>query len=144
MASAVVRPPLPLALIGLTAAAVGVANMFAWRSLKAKRLYLSQCDVALANPKLSNPDVLALDFEKQTADGSKEEFERYEWYVARLVYVLDECLRLCPTRREWQATAQTQLENHRDYFASDYYAEQDYLDHYSPRMAALIEEQRAA
>ena len=138
MANATVRPPLILMLGALIAGSVGIANMISWRSLKAKKLYLAQCDVALANPQFSNPQGLTLDFEAQTANGSREEFERYEWYVARLVYVLDECLRLCPTSREWEAVAHTQLGNHAEYFASDYYVEQDYLDHYSDRMVALI------
>jgi len=142
MSSATVRPPLILMLGALVAAGVGVANMISWRSLKAKKLYLSQCDVALANPQFSNPQDLTLDFEKQTANGSKDEFERYEWYVARLVYVLDECFRLCPLSGEWEAVAETQLSNHAEYFASDYYVEQDYLDHYSDRMVALIHDVR--
>jgi hypothetical protein len=40
--------------------------------------------------------------------------------------------------------AKTQLENHKHYFASDYYARQGYLRHYSPKMRRLIERQRGA
>ena len=40
--------------------------------------------------------------------------------------------------------AKTQLANHKHYFASDYYARQNYLKHYSPKMRRLIQQQRAA
>ena len=129
------RPPLPLVLAVLATAGIGIANMFSWRHAKAKELYLAQCDVALAHPRLSDP--VELDMGSQTMGGSKQEFERYEWYVARLVYTLDECLRLCPDA-QWDAVAKTQLGAHREYFNSDYYARQDYLQHYSPRMRMMI------
>jgi len=44
----------------------------------------------------------------------------------------------------WGAVARTQLANHKQYFASDYYAKQNYLKHYSPMMRRLIRKQRAA
>lgn len=132
---AILRPPLPIMVMAIGAAAVGIANMFCWRNAKAKELYLAQCDVALAHPRLSDP--VDLDMGAQTMGGSKQEFERYEWYVARLVYTLDECLRLAPDG-QWDAVAKTQLGAHREYFNSDYYARQDYLQHYSPRMRMMI------
>ena len=126
------------ALAGLGAA---VVHMIDSRSIKAKKLFLSQCDVALQHPKFSDPSLMNLDFEQQTADGSAEQFEQYEWYVARLVYVLDEILRLQPTP-EWYSVADTQLGSHRDYLSSGYYAEQHYLSHYSPRVRLLIDQIR--
>jgi len=63
--------------------------------------------------------------------------------VARLVYSLDAAMRMAPFQ-QWGAVAETQLANHKQYFASDYYAKQDYLKHYSGRMRRLIREQRAA
>jgi hypothetical protein len=137
------RPPALLVLAALGGIGAAVYNMVAWRSAKAKKLYLAQCDVALANPRFSNPSLLQLDVEAQRADGSAETFEQYEWYVARLVYVLDECLKLCPNG-EWYAVAETQLGAHREYLTSDYYARQDYLSHYGLRMRGLIEDQRGS
>ena len=105
--------------------------------------YLGQCDVAMREPQFSNPELGKLDLRDRTFNGEKTEFERYEWYVARLVYTLDTVMRLAPWQ-QWGAVAKTQLANHRHYFASDYYARQDYLKHYSTRMRRLIREQRAA
>jgi hypothetical protein len=120
-----------------------VTAALASRTYWATALYAGQCDAALANPKFSNPDLGKLDLRDKTFDGQKTEFERYEWYVARLVYVLDGALRLAPYQ-PWRKVAKTQLSNHKHYFASDYYARQDYLSHYSHRMRKLIQQQRAA
>ena len=105
--------------------------------------YLGQCNVALSEPKFSNPELGKLDLRDRTFDGEKTEFERYEWYVARLIYTLDAAMRLAPWQ-QWGAVAKTQLANHKHYFASDYYAKQDYLKHYSPRMRRLIKQQGTA
>jgi hypothetical protein len=137
---AIVRPPKLFMLAAFAGIGGAILTMLAWRSEKARRLYLAQCDVALANPRFSSPDLAKLDVRAKTFDGKAEEFERYEWYVARLVYTLDECLSLCPTP-QWYAVAKTQLGNHKTYFSSDYYRNQDYLWHYSLRMRMLIAQQ---
>jgi hypothetical protein len=135
-----VQPPLPLMIAALIGIGGAVLTMLAWRGEKAKKLYLSHCDVALANPRFASPELGKLDLREKTFDGEAELFERYEWYVARLVYTLDECMALAPIP-QWYAVARTQLSNHRKYFASDYYKKQDYLSHYSLRMRMLIHEQ---
>ena len=109
------------------------------RSAAAKELYLSQCDVALQYPRFANPED-QLDMRAKTVGGDKTAFEQYEWYVARLVYVLDECMMLTKTPR-WRAVADTQLGVHKHYFGSDYYKKQNYLPHYSENMRRLIEQQ---
>lgn len=114
-----------------------VTQMWAHRSYWATQLYLTQCDAALDHPRFSNPALMKLDLKARTADGDTEAFERYEWFVARLVYALDEVLHLTPTAR-WLAVAKTQLANHRPYFASEYYAKQGYLPHCSWRMRKMI------
>ena len=105
--------------------------------------YLGLCDAAMREPQFSNPELGKIDLRERTFDGEKAKFERYEWYVARLVYALDVAMRLAPWQ-EWSAVAKTQLANHSHYFASDYYVRQNYLSHYSPRMRRLIRQQRAA
>ena len=131
------EPPMPLMVAVIGALAAGVFSMLSWREAKAKELYLGHCDVALANPEFSNPDLVSLDIDARTVNGGREAFEQYEWYVARLVYTLDECLKLAPAPH-WYHTAKTQLANHKRYFGSDYYKTQGYLPHYSRRMQMLI------
>jgi hypothetical protein len=127
----------------LVAACLSAILIMSNRTHYAVMHYLSQCDAAMREPRFSDPQLGKLDMRDRTFDGEKIQFERYEWYVARLVYVLDSAMRLAPWQ-QWTQVAKTQLANHRHYFASDYYAKQDYLQHYSGRMRRLIQQQRAA
>jgi hypothetical protein len=127
----------------LVAVLMTLAQMHSNRTHYAVTHYLGQCDVAMREPQFSNPELGKLDLRDHTFDGDKREFERYEWFVARLVYALDAAMRLAPFQ-PWGEVAKTQLANHRHYFGSDYYAKQDYLRHYSPAMRRLIQKQRAA
>jgi hypothetical protein len=132
-----------LASIGaLTAVVFTLAQLVSNRTYYAAMHYLNHCDVARLNPQFANPELGKLDLRSKTFDGDPKQFESYEWYVARLVYALDAVMRLAPFQ-QWRAVAQTQLANHKHYFASDYYAKQDYLKHYSPRMRKLILKARA-
>jgi hypothetical protein len=127
----------------LIAAALALLSLQGSRTHFAASHYLAQCDVAMREPQFANPELGKLDLRAKTFDGEARQFERYEWYVARLVYALDAAMRLAPLE-QWRAVARTQLANHQHYFASDYYARQNYLKHYSVRMRGLIRQQRAA
>jgi hypothetical protein len=127
----------------LVAVLMTLAQMHSNRTHYAVTHYLGQCDVAMREPQFSNPELGKLDLRDHTFDGDKREFERYEWFVARLVYSLDAAMRLAPFQ-PWGEVANTQLANHKHYFASDYYAKQNYLRHYSPAMRRLIQQQGAA
>ncbi|HTT99925.1 MAG TPA: hypothetical protein VMF58_17890 [Rhizomicrobium sp.] len=127
----------------LIAIALTLTQLFGNRTYHATVHYLSQCDVALANPQFSNPELGEIDFNGHTFDGDAKQFERYEWYVARLIYTLDAAMRQAPFQ-QWGQVAKTQLAYHKRYFASEYYAKQNYLKHYSGRMRKLIQQQRAA
>ena len=127
----------------LLAALLTLTQMHGNRTHYAVIHYISQCDAAMRDPQFSNPELSKLDIKDRTFDGDARQFERYEWYVARLVYTLDATMRLAPFQ-QWGLVAKTQLANHRPYFASDYYARQDYLKHYSTRMRRMIREVRSA
>lgn len=127
----------------LLAVLLTLTQMHSNRTHYAATYYLSQCDAAMREPQFSNPDLGKLDLRDRTFDGDKCQFERYEWFVARLVYSLDAAMRLAPFQ-QWREVAKTQLANHKHYFASDHYARQGYLKHYSPKMRRLIQQQRSA
>jgi hypothetical protein len=130
-------------LSALVAVLLTLTQMHGNRTHHAALHYIGQCDVALREPQFSNPELGKLDLRDRTFDGEKREFERYEWYVARLVYSLDAAMRLAPFQ-QWGAVAKTQLANHKHYLTSEYYARQDYLKHYSARTRRLIQQQRTA
>ena len=123
----------------LVAVAMTLLQMHSNRTHYAALHYISQCDVALANPQFANPELGKLDLRAKTFNGEAKQFERYEWYVARLVYALDAAMRVAPFQ-QWGQVARTQLASHKQYFASEYYARQDYLKHYSARMRKLIQQ----
>ena len=127
----------------LLAVLLTLTQMHSNRTHYAAVHYLGQCDAALRDPQFSNPELGKLDLRDHTFDGDRLQFERYEWFVARLVYALDAAMRLAPFQ-PWDKVAKTQLACHKHYFASDYYARQDYLRHYSSRMRRLIQQQRSA
>jgi hypothetical protein len=127
----------------LLAVLLTLTQMHSNRTHHAALQYIGQCDAAMRDPQFSNPELGKLDLRDKTFDGKKDQFERYEWYVARLVYSLDAAMRLAPFQ-QWTQVAKIQLASHRHYFASDYYAKQDYLKHYSARMRRMIQQQRAA
>lgn len=127
----------------LLAVVMTLTQMHGNRTHYAAIHYVSQCDAAMREPQFSNPGLGKLDVGGGTYDGDARQFERYEWYVARLVYTLDAAMRLAPFQ-QWGAVAKTQLASHRQYLASDHYARQDYLTHYSGRMRRMIREARAA
>src|ERR1700744_478490 len=109
----------------LVAVAMTLVQMHSNRTHFAALHYIGHGDVAMREPHFSNPELGKLDLRAKTFDGETTQFERYEWYVARLVYVLDAAMRLAPFQ-QWNAVADTQLANHKHYFSSDYYAKQDY------------------
>jgi len=125
----------------LIAAGLALLTLMANRTHYSVMHYLGQCDAAMREPQFANPELGKLDLRDRTFDGQKRDFERYEWYVARLVYALDAAMRLSPLE-QWGAVARTQLANHKHYFASDYYAKANFLKHYSVRMRGLIRQQR--
>ena len=127
----------------LIAAGLALLTLMANRTHYSVMHYLGQCDAAMREPQFANPELGKLDLRARTFDGEARQFERYECYVARLVYALDAAMRLSPLE-QWGAVARTQLANHKHYFASDYYAKANYLKHYSARMRGLIRQQRTA
>ncbi|HKD46325.1 MAG TPA: hypothetical protein VKB67_01420 [Rhizomicrobium sp.] len=127
----------------LIAAILSILLLMGHRTHYSVLHYIGQCDAAMREPQFANPELGRLNLSDGTFDGEKREFERYEWYVARLIYVLDAAMCLTPWQ-QWGAVANTELAGHRQYLASDYFARQNYLAHYSPRMRRLVLNQRAA
>jgi hypothetical protein len=132
---------------GLAAVSVLIAAFFAilammiYRTHNSVRDDLGQCEVAMR--ELANPELSKLNLGNKIFADEKRQFGRYEWDRVQLVYGPDAAMRLVPCR-QWGALVKTQLANHRDYLAPDYYARQTYLAHYSPRMRRLILNQGAA
>ena len=107
----------------------------------ANELWRETLRLAFDNPKLSDPslNLTAFDYEALTVDGSKETFQKYELYVDTVLNASEEILQVLPTR-EWKAAVRIQLRQHRDYLLSPHFRQSGYLDQYTPRFRAFMDD----
>lgn len=88
----------------------------------ARRLYSSYSSAALQYPKLTRPD-----YEELVRD--RYEFERYETFVAHMLYAYDDILNVVAKARdqealsEWKATLKFDVRLHRRYLCQEYHGE---------------------
>ena len=75
---------------------------------------------SMDHPELSlMADTGEFDFSRLTLDGSRENFERYEWYVS---YMLWACVEIGEIKKsdDWDTTIAEQLRRHKRFLISDY------------------------
>lgn len=107
------------------------------RELSAKNLFASYELVAFENPSMANPSLSKFDYAKRTRNGSREEFERYEWFVSYVDTVCEEILFLA-RNDDWKSTLLSQLSYHEAYFRSEFYERSGYVSHVSPEVRLLL------
>ncbi|MGB2931622.1 MAG: hypothetical protein WBB88_04620, partial [Methyloceanibacter sp.] len=107
----------------------------------ANELWRETLRLAFDNPKLSDPTLKLAEFnyDNRTVDGSVELFQKYELFVDTILNASDEILAVQPTK-EWRASVRIQLLPHLDYFQSQHFRQSGYLDQYSARFNAFLEE----
>jgi hypothetical protein len=116
-------------------------NKRADRRANANELWRETLRLAFDNPKLSDPTLklAQFDYEERTIDGSVELFQKYELYVDTILNASEEILEVSPTR-EWDVAVRIQLKPHRDYLLSPYFQNTGYLEAYTPRFRAFLDE----
>jgi hypothetical protein len=103
----------------------------------AKTIYKDYLALAIANPDLSSAgypvkDPPSLKFKMD----DPQKYEKYEYYVAYLLYAAEEIICLTKNEENWRITLVDQLRYHGAYLESD-----DFPDiHYSPELDALVDE----
>jgi hypothetical protein len=102
----------------------------------AKTIYKDYLALAIANPELSSAgyptnDPPSLKFKKN--DPLK--YEKYEYYVAYLLYAAEEIICLTKGKDKWRATLIDQLRFHGAYLGSSDFPE----GHYSSELVELVE-----
>jgi hypothetical protein len=107
----------------------------------ANELWRETLRLSFDNPKLSDPTLHLADFnyEALTIDGSKELFQKYELFVDNILYASDEILTANPTK-EWKRAVRSQLRTHRAYLQSRHFLSAAYLELYTPKFRAFVEE----
>jgi len=107
----------------------------------ANELWRETLRLAFDNPKLSDPTLRLANFhyDNRTIDGSVELFQKYELYVDTILNASEEILGVAPTK-EWQASVRIQLRPHRDYLLSPHFRNSGYLEQYSAKFRAFVDD----
>jgi len=111
------------------------------RRADANELWRETLRLGFDNPKLADPAMNLADFDyvNLTVDGSKETFQKYELFVDTILNASEEILDVSPTK-EWRAAVRIQLRQHRDYLLSDHFKSSGYLEQYTPKFRAFMDE----
>ena len=111
------------------------------RRADANELWRETLRLGFENPKLADPTMNLADFDyvNLTVDGSKETFQKYELFVDTILNASEEILDVSPTK-EWRAAVRIQLRQHRDYLLSDHFKSSGYLEQYTPKFRAFMDE----
>ena len=111
------------------------------RRADANELWRETLRLGFDNPKLADPAMNLADFDyvNLTVDGSKETFQKYELFVDTILNASEEILDVSSTK-EWRAAVRIQLRQHRGYLLSDHFKSSGYLEQYTPKFRALMDE----
>ena len=121
-----------------TLAAVSAAGAFVYsvfkgagearrsREISARAAWEAYLEMAFENPGLARAK-----FDPRNADA----FEKYEWFVSRMLYAAEEVLILAYQSKPWHAAIRAQIEYHADYLRKK---GQNYICHYSPELQQLM------
>ncbi len=116
-------------------------NRAAERRANANELWREILRLAFENPKLSDPTLglAKFDYVAKTIDGSSELFQKYEMFVDTMLNASEEILDVSPTK-EWKASVRIQLLPHRAYLTSAHFVNSGYLDQYTAKFRAFVDE----
>ena len=116
-------------------------NRAAERRANANELWREILRLAFENPKLSDPTLklASFDYEAKTVDDSPELFQKYEMFVDTILNASEEILDVSPSK-EWKASVRIQLLPHRLYLQSPHFINSGYLEQYTAKFRAFVDE----
>jgi hypothetical protein len=99
------------------------------REVSARAAWEAYLEMAFENPDLARAEVKKADADK---------FEKYEWFVSRMLYAAEEVLTLSGQSKPWTAAIKSQMSFH-----SAYLAEQglQYMNHYSDELQSIYRQE---
>lgn len=113
-----------LTLISLAAAFVAYrqikATVASQKEVTANSIFTEYLREAIKFPKFIRPKQDAFDFEKETFEGSREEFSRYEFFVDIMLTAFELIFQLNPGE-DWKHEMETHFREHRSYLGSGYF-----------------------
>jgi hypothetical protein len=111
------------------------------RRANAHELWRESMRVAFDHPQFADPSLKLADFDYQakTINGSAELFQKYEMYMDTILSASDDVLEVLPTK-EWDKTLRLELRQHRDYLRSPHFQNSGYLEQYTPKFRAYLDD----
>ncbi len=104
----------------------------------AKSIYANYLRMAFDYPHYANPALSEIDYDAQTLNGSRVEFEKYEWFVASVVMACEEIFHLSDNPA-CRSSIMADLRFHRAYFCCDHFRSQSYLQNVDAEVGEIIE-----
>jgi hypothetical protein len=107
------------------------------REMAAKAVYANYLALAFENPQFANPDVSVVDYDALTLNGSRIDFEKYEWFVTVMANAYEE-ISFLSKGTSWETEIKSNLDYHRAYFRSDHYRNSAYLENVGASLRPMI------
>ena len=102
------------------------ANRDNQREANARRAYLDLARLGIEYPEFAFPRSTQMNYEEQTINGNKRDFERYEWFMSITIGTVRFFLESSPRHDMWRKMMILQLAYHWEYL-SRYRHEKEYL-----------------
>jgi hypothetical protein len=99
------------------------------REANAHALWSDYLKIAFEHPAFADPTkgLAQFDYENQTINGSKELFQRYEWFTDFALDSSEEVWAINRDKERWDRSVRDQIRLHRDYLKSEHYRGEGYL-----------------
>ena len=128
-----------VALIALFVATYALRpNRLLERENIATQIWREYKKIALSYPQYYVDERLIFDFEKRTLEGSRENFQQYQWLVSFTLTACEEVLTIYRNKEDWKNTVNWQVTIHRQFIQSSYFAERGYMGALGPEVQAIV------
>jgi len=109
------------------------------REANARRAYLDYARLGIEYPDFAFPPRMNIDLNMQTVNGSKQDFERYEWFVSITLATVRFFLELVSETSMWRQMMILQLAYHWEHL-DRFRNEKEYLKRWAMEMNAELDE----
>jgi hypothetical protein len=126
--------------VGVVIAYIAIrVNRQIQRESNARRAYLDYASLGIEHPELAFPLLLNINLDDQTIDGSRKDFERYEWFVSIVLGTVRFFLESTGKRGMWRPMMILQLAYHWEYL-DKYRNKKEYLKRWSAELSREFDE----
>jgi hypothetical protein len=80
-----------------------------------QKAYYDYAKMTVDHPDLAFPPRSALDYEKETLNGSELKFEKYEWFLSAMLVTVHFVMKIRPDNEFWKTLTTNQISYHWQY-----------------------------